>query len=49
MTGTKAYANGHITYSLRHLAYDVGYRLQTYARVATLAKSMTFVHLADTV
>jgi hypothetical protein len=27
MIGAKAYANGYVTYSLRHLVYNVGYRL----------------------
>jgi hypothetical protein len=48
MTGAKACTNGHVTYGLRHLAYDAGYRLQACARVATLARSTTLAHLADT-
>ena len=48
MIGAKACTNGHVMYGLRHLAHDVGYRLQACARVATLARSATLAHLADT-
>jgi hypothetical protein len=48
MTGAQACTNDHVTYGLRHLVHAAGCRLGTCARVATLARSATFAHLADT-